>query len=303
MEYEAFVDERIDKAVASVHTELSRSYIKQLIEEGNVTVSGKQVRPGYKLRKGDKVEVMIPPPQKLETVAQDIPLSIVFEDDSVLVINKPAGMVVHPAAGNYEDTLVNALLHHCGDSLSAIGGVMRPGIVHRIDKDTTGLLIVAKGDKAHNHLSDQLKTRTLSRTYFAIVHGNVKEDTGTVDAPLGRDTRDRKKMAVTKGGREAVTHFTVLERFGQYTLVKCKLQTGRTHQIRVHMRHIGHPIVGDKTYGVKKEPFALSGQLLHAGEIGFIHPETETEMTFSAPLPEVFERVLDNLRNKNTFGG
>ncbi|MBQ7036125.1 MAG: RluA family pseudouridine synthase [Clostridia bacterium] len=303
MEYEAFVDERIDKAVASVHTELSRSYIKQLIEDGNVTVSGKTVRPGYKIRKGDKVEVIIPPPKTLETVAQDIPLSIVYEDDSVLVINKPAGMVVHPAAGNYEDTLVNALLHHCGDSLSAIGGVMRPGIVHRIDKDTTGLLIVAKGDKAHQSLSGQLKTRTLSRKYFALVHGNVKEDTGTVDAPLGRDTRDRKKMAVTKGGREAVTHFTVLERFGQYTLVKCKLQTGRTHQIRVHMRHIGHPIVGDKTYGVKKEPFALSGQLLHAGEIGFIHPETETEMTFSAPLPEVFERVLDNLRNKNTFGG
>ena len=302
MEYEAFVDERIDKAVASVHTELSRSYIQQLIEEGHVTVSGKKVRPGYKIRTGDKIEVIIPPPKTLEAVAQDIPLSVVYEDDSVLIINKPAGMVVHPAAGNYEDTLVNALLYHCGDSLSAIGGVMRPGIVHRIDKDTTGLLIVAKGDKAHASLSDQLKTRTLSRTYFAIVHGNVKEDAGTVDAPIGRDNRDRKKMAVTKDGREAVTHFTVLERFGQFTLLKCKLQTGRTHQIRVHMRHKGHPILGDKTYGVKKEPFALSGQLLHAGEIGFIHPETGEEMTFTAPLPEMFERVLDNLRNKNLGG-
>ena len=303
MGYEAFVDERIDKAVASVHTELSRSYIQQLIEEGHVTVSGKKVRPGYKLKTGDEVTVVIPPPKTLSAVAQDIPLSIVYEDDSVLVINKPAGMVVHPAVGNYEDTLVNALLHHCGDSLSAIGGVMRPGIVHRIDKDTTGLLMVAKGDKAHASLSDQLKTRTLSRTYYALVHGNVKEDAGTVDAPIGRDNHDRKKMTVTKSGKEAITHFKVLERFGQFTLIECKLQTGRTHQIRVHMRHKGHPILGDKTYGVKKEPFALPGQLLHAGKIGFIHPETGEEMAFSAPLPEVFEHVLENLRNKNTFGG
>lgn len=298
MEYEAFVGERIDKAVTEVQGALSRAYVQQLIEEGHITVSGRQVRPGYKLKAGDTVEVFVPAPKPLETVAQDIPLDIVYEDDSVLVINKPAGMVVHPAAGNYEDTLVNALLHHCGDSLSAIGGVMRPGIVHRIDKDTTGLLIVAKGDHAHQHLSAQLKTRTLSRKYYALVHGNVKEDGGTVDASIDRDVRDRKKMAVTKtGGREAVTHFEVVERFGQYTLLKCKLQTGRTHQIRVHMRHIGHPIVGDKTYGVKKEAFQLSGQLLHAGEIGFIHPDTEQEMTFSAPLPLAFERVLEILRN------
>ncbi len=299
MEYEAFIGERIDKAVAEVHKDLSRAYVQQLIADGYVTVSGRQVRPGYKLKVGDAVEVIVPAPKTLETVPQDIPLSIVYEDNSVLVINKPAGMVVHPAAGNYEDTLVNALLHHCGDSLSAIGGVMRPGIVHRIDKDTTGLLIVAKGDHAHQHLSAQLKTRTLSRKYFALVHGNVKEDTGMVDAPLGRDARDRKKMAVVKtGGREAVTHFEVVERFGQYTLVKCRLQTGRTHQIRVHMRHIGHPILGDKTYGVKKEAFQLEGQLLHAGEIGFIHPETEQEMLFSAPLPETFEHVLQILRNR-----
>ncbi len=299
MEYEAFTGERIDKAVAAVHTELSRAYVQQLIENGHVTVSGRQVRAGYKLKPGDSVAVLVPEPVMPEAVPQEIPLDIVYEDGSVLVINKPAGMVVHPAAGNYEDTLVNALLHHCGDSLSAIGGVLRPGIVHRIDKDTTGLLIVAKGDHAHQHLSAQLKTRTLSRKYYALVHGNVKEDTGTVDVPLGRDPRDRKKMAVVKvGGREAVTHFEVVERFGQYTLVRCKLQTGRTHQIRVHMRHIGHPIAGDKTYGVKKEPFQLSGQLLHAGEIGFVHPETEEEMTFSVPMPEAFERVLQILRNK-----
>ncbi|MBQ7033001.1 MAG: RluA family pseudouridine synthase [Clostridia bacterium] len=297
MEYKA--GERIDKAVAAVHTELSRAYIQQLIEEGHVTVSGRRVRPGYKLKTGDEVAVSVPAPTAPKAIAQDIPLNVVYEDGSVLVINKPAGMVVHPAAGNYEDTLVNALLHHCGDSLSAIGGVLRPGIVHRIDKDTTGLLIVAKGDRAHQHLSEQLKTRTLSRKYYALVHGNVKEDAGTINVPLGRDPKDRKKMAVVKtGGREAVTHFEVIERFGQYTLVRCKLQTGRTHQIRVHMRHIGHPIVGDKTYGIKKEAFQLDGQLLHAGEIGFIHPETEREMTFSVPLPEAFEHILQILRNR-----
>ena len=232
-------------------------------------------------------------------MAEEIPLDIIFEDDCLLVINKPRGMVVHPAAGNYAGTLVNALLYHCGDSLSEIGGVLRPGIVHRIDKDTTGLLIVAKGDYAHRHLSEQLKTRSLSRTYFALVHGNIKEDTGTVDKPIDRDVHDRKKMAIAKtGGREAVTHYEVLERFGQYTLVKCKLQTGRTHQIRVHMKSLGHPLVGDKTYGIKKEAFDLEGQLLHAGAIGFIHPKSETEMAFSVPLPEDFERVLQILRNR-----
>lgn len=297
MEFKAFIGERIDKAVAEVHPELSRARVQQLLLDGHITVCGKTVRPGYKLRAEDAVAVMVPPPKTMEATPQDIPLDIVYEDAYLLVINKPAGMVVHPAAGNYEDTLVNALLYHCGDSLSEIGGVLRPGIVHRIDKDTTGLLMVAKGDMAHQHLSEQLKTRTLSRTYFALVHGNIKEDTGTISAAIGRDVRDRKKMAVLKtGGREAVTHFSVLERFGKFTLVRCKLETGRTHQIRVHMRHIGHPIVGDKTYGVKKEPFTLSGQLLHAGEIGFIHPKTEESMTFSVPMPEIFLKVLEMLR-------
>ncbi len=297
MDFDAFCGERIDKAVAQVREDLSRSYISRLIENGNITVCGKAVRPGYKLKSGDKVEIILPPPKPLAAVSQDIPLDIVYEDAFVLVINKPRGMVVHPAAGNSEGTLVNALLHHCKDALSTIGGVERPGIVHRIDKDTTGLLIVAKGDMAHHHLSAQLKTRTLSRQYYALVHGNIKEDEGIVNAPIGRDVRDRKKMAIARiGGREAVTHFTVIERFMRYTLVRCKLETGRTHQIRVHMRHIGHPIVGDKTYGVKKEEFQLSGQLLHAGEIGFIHPETGERLSFSAGLPADFTRILGFLR-------
>ncbi len=298
MEIQAFIGERIDKAIAALRSDLSRARIQQLLESGAITVSGKCVRPGYKLRAGDAVEIIMPPATPYEALPQAIPLDIVYEDASLLVINKPRGMVVHPAAGNYTDTLVNALLHHCGDTLSEIGGVLRPGIVHRIDKDTTGLLVVAKGDKAHHHLSEQLKTRTLSRTYYALVHGNVKSDMGTISAPIGRSVQDRKKMAVLKhGGRDATTHFEVLERFGQFTLLRCKLETGRTHQIRVHMRYMGHPIVGDMTYGVKKEPFKLEGQLLHAGEIGFVHPETEEKMTFSAPIPEVFESVLKKLRN------
>ncbi len=299
MEYEAFSGERIDKAVAAVEKDLSRAYIQKLIEEGHITVCGKSVRTSYKLRPGDTVSVCLPPLKETEAVAQDIPLTVVYEDDDVLVINKPAGMVVHPAAGNADQTLVNALLHHCGTSLSGIGGVMRPGIVHRIDKDTTGLLVVAKNDAAHQHLSAQLKTRTLKRQYAALVHGNVREDAGIVNAPVGRSTQDRKKMAVVHaGGREAITHFKVTERFGVYTLLQCDLDTGRTHQIRVHMRYLGHPIVGDKTYGVKKEAFRLEGQLLHAGEIGFIHPRTEEQMRFTAPLPDAFAFVLNSLRRK-----
>ena len=300
MDYDAFCGERIDKAIAAVHKEMSRAYIAKLIEEEHVTVNGKGTKTGYRLRHGDVVDIQIPAPEPMQAVPQDIPLSIVYEDDALLVINKPADMVVHPAAGNYDNTLVNALLHHCGDALSTIGGVQRPGIVHRIDKDTTGLLVVAKGDAAHQSLSEQLKTRTLKRQYYALVHGNVTEDKGQVHAPIGRSTADRKKMAVSqKGGREAITNYEVIERFGRYTLVKCILETGRTHQIRVHMRHIGHPIVGDKTYGVKKEPFSLNGQLLHAGIIGFLHPTSGEKCEFTAPLPDVFEKVLLALRNGN----
>lgn len=290
---------RCDVYLTENMPDLSRSFLKKLFESGDVLVNGKPVRASYKLREGDEISLSVPEAKKLDVEAQDIPLDIVYEDDDVLVINKERGMVVHPAAGNEDSTLVNALMHHCGDNLSGINGVMRPGIVHRIDKDTTGLLAVAKNDKAHQSLTDQLSDRSLSRTYFAIVHGNIKEDNLTVNAPIARDIKDRKKMAIArKDGRDAVTHITVLERFGKYTFIRCKLETGRTHQIRVHVKSIGHPILGDKTYGLKKEEFSLTGQLLHAGEIGFIHPRSGEAVSFTAPLPEDFSETLDKIRNK-----
>ena len=290
---------RCDVYIAENTPSLSRSFLKKLFDNGDVLVNGKSVRASFKLKEGDEITFSLPEAKPLEVEAQDIPLDIVYEDDYVIVINKERGMVVHPAAGNEDGTLVNALMHHCGDNLSGINGVMRPGIVHRIDKDTTGLLAVAKNDVAHQSLTDQLADRSLSRTYYAIVHGNIKEDTLTVDAPIARDPSDRKKMAIArKDGREAVTHITVLERFGKYTYIRCKLQTGRTHQIRVHTKHILHPILGDKTYGLKKEEFSLAGQLLHAGEIGFIHPESGKEVSFSAPLPDDFKETLEKIRNK-----
>lgn len=296
-------NQRIDKGVAEFFGDLTRSYVKKLTDEGNILINGKKAKASSKLLCGDRVEINLPDPEPVGAQAQDIPLDIVYEDDSLLVINKPRGMVVHPAAGNYDGTLVNALLAHCGGSLSTINGVIRPGIVHRLDKDTTGLLVAAKGDAAHLALSEQLKTRTLKRRYFALVHSNIKEDGGTVDKNLKRSPSDRKKIAVcTAGeGRSAVTHYSVLERFGRYTYINCDLDTGRTHQIRVHMRWLGHPIVGDKTYGVKNEEFNLVGQLLHAGKIGFIHPKSREYMEFTAPLPEDFEKVLTVLRNKSTF--
>ena len=296
-------NQRIDKGVAKFFGDLTRSYVKKLTDEGNILINGKKAKASSKLLCGDRVEINLPDPEPVGAEAQDIPLDIVYEDDSLLVINKPRGMVVHPAAGNYDGTLVNALLAHCGSSLSTINGVIRPGIVHRLDKDTTGLLVAAKGDAAHLALSEQLKTRTLKRRYFALVHSNIKEDGGTVDKNLKRSPSDRKKIAVcTAGeGRSAVTHYSVLERFGRYTYINCDLDTGRTHQIRVHMRWLGHPIVGDKTYGVKNEEFNLVGQLLHAGKIGFIHPKSREYMEFTVPLPEDFEKVLTVLRNKSTF--
>ena len=296
-------NQRIDKGVAEFFGDLTRSYVKKLTDEGNILINGKKAKASSKLLCGDRVEINLPDPESVGAEAQDIPLDIVYEDDSLLVINKPRGMVVHPAVGNYDGTLVNALLAHCGSSLSTINGVIRPGIVHRLDKDTTGLLVAAKGDAAHLALSEQLKTRTLKRRYFALVHSNIKEDGGTVDKNLKRSPSDRKKIAVcTAGeGRSAVTHYSVLERFGRYTYINCDLDTGRTHQIRVHMRWLGHPIVGDKTYGVKNEEFNLVGQLLHAGKIGFIHPKSREYMEFTVPLPEDFEKVLTVLRNKSTF--
>ena len=291
------IGERIDKFISDSAEEISRSYAAKLCTDGLVTVNGKALGKNYKIKGGEEISADIPEPEELSLVPENIPLDIVYEDDDVIVINKPQGMVVHPAAGNESGTLVNALLYHCGESLSAINGVIRPGIVHRIDKDTSGLLVAAKNNEAHLKLSEQLKERKALRKYNALVNGNIKEDFGTVNKPIGRSPSDRKKMAIVQGGREAVTHYSVLERFGRYTLIECVLETGRTHQIRVHMASLGHSIVGDKVYGVKKERFNLNGQLLHARTIGFVHPKTGEMMEFSAPLPDYFEAVLEKLRN------
>lgn len=287
---------RADVFVSENEEDISRSFAGRLFSEGLAKVNGRAAKPSLKLKEGDVITFTLPEPEAIDAEPEDIPLDIVYEDDSVLVINKPRGMVVHPAVGNERGTVVNAALFHCQGSLSGINGSVRPGIVHRIDKDTTGLLVIAKNDRAHKSLTDQLADRSLSRVYYALVNGNIKEDGGTVDAPIGRSPKNRKKMAVVPDGRSAVTDFEVIERFGAYTLVRCKLRTGRTHQIRVHMKHIGHSVVGDKAYGIKNERFALAGQLLHAKEISFIHPETGEKVTFSCPLPEDFSSVLEVLR-------
>ncbi len=290
---------RLDVFLAENVENLTRSRAQKLIGDGDATVNGECQKPNYKLRAGDVVRLDVPQPKETEIVAQSIDLDIVYEDAHMLVVNKPQGMVVHPAAGNYSGTLVNALMHHCGDNLSGINGEIRPGILHRIDKDTSGLLLVAKDDRAHLGLSEQIKEHSLTREYICLVHGKIKEDGGTVDAPIGRDPKDRKKMTITeKNSRNAVTHYTVLERFDKYTLVKCRLETGRTHQIRVHMSKKGHPIVGDKTYGRKKEEFALDGQLLHAFKVGYIHPITAEYMEFERPVPGYFEQVLEVVRRR-----
>ena len=288
---------RLDKYLAEQFPEQTRSYLQKLIKDGEVTVNGKNVKTGYQLSKGDEVSVNIPEPKELDVEPQKMDLDIVYEDDDVILINKPKGMVVHPAPGHTTDTLVNGLLYHCKDNLSGINGVARPGIVHRIDRDTTGILIVCKNDMSHNSIAAQLKEHSINRRYRALVHGNLKDDTGTVEGPIGRHPIDRKKMAINeKNGKPAVTHYTVLERFGNYTLIECKLETGRTHQIRVHMTSIGHPLVGDEVYGPAKCPFKLQGQCLHAMVLGFVHPRTEEYMEFSADLPKYFEDLLRKLR-------
>lgn len=287
---------RLDRYIAD-NSEISRSFAARLAEEGKITVNGKAADKKSKLKAGDEIIIEIPEPETLEAQPQDIPIDIVYEDDYVIVVNKPQGMVVHPAPGNPDGTLVNGLLYHC--SLSSINGVIRPGIVHRIDKDTSGLLIVAKTNEAHEALSAQLKERKALRKYNCLVNGNIKEDSGTIDKPVGRHPLDRKKMAVIAGGRDAVTHFNVLERFGRYTLIECVLETGRTHQIRVHMASIGHSIVGDPVYGIKKERFRTNGQLLHARTVGFTHPVTGELMEFSSELPPYFTAILDKLREVN----
>lgn len=289
---------RIDKFLSDEIEELTRSSLVNLIADGNVKVNNKEVSKNYKLKSGDNIAVSVPEPVEYEAEAENIPLDIVYEDNDLLVVNKPKGMVVHPAAGNYTGTLVNALLYHCKDNLSGINGVLRPGIVHRIDKDTSGLLLVAKNDKAHNSLAEQIKEHSLTREYEAIVFGNIKDDTGVIDAPIGRHHSDRKKMAVTdKNSKNAVTHYKVLERLKGYTYIKFKLETGRTHQIRVHCAYIGHPVSGDKVYGVKNEKTNMESQCLHARKIGFIHPSTGEYMEFVSDLPNYFSDYLIKLRN------
>mgnify|MGYP004513593075 CR=1 FL=1 len=290
--------ERIDRFLGSVMEDFTRSHLQKLIRDQCVTVNGGCVKSSYKMREGDRVTVTVPEVKETDILPETIALSIVYEDADMLVVDKPQGMVVHPAAGNETGTLVNALLAYCGDTLSGINGEKRPGILHRIDKDTSGLLMVAKNDRAHQSLAAQIKAHSLTRAYLALVHGGFKEDSGTIALPIGRHPHDRKKMAVTeKNARSAVTHYFVKERFSGYTLVECRLETGRTHQIRVHMSDRGHPIVGDPVYGVKKEPFSLNGQLLHAWQIGFNHPTSGKYMEFQSPLPAHFEKVLKRLRN------
>ena len=282
---------RLDVFLMEKQPEYTRSRIQNLIKEGRVKVRGKEMKANYRVKDGDEIVMVIPAPKEITVKPENIPLDIMYEDADIVVINKPVGMVVHPAAGHYSGTLVNALLFHCKD-LSGIGGKLRPGIVHRLDKDTSGILVAAKNDTAHLSLSEQLKERAVKREYFALVHGIIKEKYGTIDAPVGRHPRERKKMAVTKGrGRKAVTHFEVLERFPKHTFLKLKLETGRTHQIRVHLSYIGHPVLGDNVYGPRKKKPGISHQVLHAGILGFTHPRKGDYIEFSAPLPESFKEI------------
>ena len=291
---------RIDKFLSDELPEMSRSYIQKLIKDDQVTVNGKIVKANYKLGANDFVVVCQPELKEPDILAENIPLHILYEDDDLLIINKPKGMVVHPSAGHYSGTLVNALMFYCKDELSGINGVMRPGIVHRIDMDTTGSLLVCKNDFSHQHIAQQLKEHSIRRIYHAIVHGVIEEEEGTVDAPIGRHPIERKKMSINyKNGKEAVTHYKVIQRFKNYTYIQCQLETGRTHQIRVHMASIKHPLLGDQLYGPQKNPFKLQGQSLHAKIIGIIHPRTNAYIEADAPLPEYFEKLLKKLETLN----
>lgn len=293
--------QRLD-AYISQNTDISRSMVQKLLDEEKITVNDKIQKASYKVQAFDKIQINIETPKEVKIEPQDIPLDIVYEDNDILVVNKQKGLVVHPANGNPDGTLVNAIMAHCKDSLSGIGGELRPGIVHRLDKDTSGLLIIAKNDKAHIQVSQQIKDREVKKTYIALVRGTIVEDEATINMPIGRSTKDRKKMAVTKNGKEAVTHFKVLNRYttnkGSYTLLEIKIDTGRTHQIRVHMAEIGHPVIGDGIYSNGKNEFGVEGQCLHARRLEFVHPITGKEMKLEAPLPEYFQKIIEQLESK-----
>lgn len=294
---EKFNKSRIDKAIGNLSEEISRAYVQKLIDENTVYVNEKVVdNKKDKVKTGDVIVIEVPPAKELNIKAENIPLTFVYEDEDIIIVNKEQGMVVHPAPGNWEGTLVNALMYHT-DKLSSINGVRRPGIVHRIDKDTSGLLMVAKNDYAHNFLSDQLREHTTTRKYYAIVHGTISQSTGTIRAPIGRDKNNRLKMAIVAGGRDATTHFTVLERYAKYTLIELQLETGRTHQIRAHMSYINHHILGDPLYGRSKEKVKWDGQLLHAKTLGFIHPSTQEYVEFDSELPEYFQTILKKVKS------
>ena len=286
---------RIDKAIGLIEDTLSRVAIQRLLDEGNILVNGKTTKASYKTKIGDEITIQKETPKKVDIIAQDIPIEIVYEDEDIIVVNKPKGIVVHPANGNPDGTLVNAIMNLCGNSLSGIGGEIRPGIIHRLDKDTSGALIVAKNDIAHINISNQIKNRQTKKIYIALVRGVIKENEATIDMPIGRSKKDRKKMAVTKDGKEAITHFKVLKRYENFTLLEIKIDTGRTHQIRVHLAEIGYPIVGDYIYSNGKNPFNVEGQMLHARQIEFVHPTTGKEMKIEAPIPEYFQRILNEM--------
>ena len=289
---------RLDRYVTEQNAEITRTAVQRLIDEKNILVNGKEQKVSYKINENDVVEVEIPEPKKIEIKAEDIPIEVIYEDSDIIVVNKPKGMVVHPGNGNLDGTLVNAIMAKCGDSLSGIGGEIRPGIVHRIDKDTSGLLIVAKNDKAHVNLSEQIKAHKVKKTYIALVRGVVRENEATIDMPIGRSKTDRKKMAVCKDGKNAVTHIKVLKRWEHYTLLQVNIETGRTHQIRVHLSYIGYPIIGDYTYSNGKNEFGVVGQCLHAQKLEFKHPITNKIMELEAPLPEYFQEIIQKLDNK-----
>lgn len=284
---------RIDKAIGLMEDTLSRVAIQRLLDEGNILVNGKTTKASYKTKLGDEITIQKKEPKKVDIIAQDIPIEVLYEDEDIIVVNKPKGIVVHPANGNPDGTLVNAIMNLCGNSLSGIGGEIRPGIIHRLDKDTSGVLIVAKNDMAHINISNQIKNRQTKKIYIALVRGVIKENEATVDMPIGRSKKDRKKMAVTKDGKEAVTHFKVLKRYDNFTLLELKIDTGRTHQIRVHLAEIGYPIVGDYVYSNGKNPFNIEGQMLHAKQIEFVHPRTGKDMKIGAPIPKYFQDIID----------